>query len=145
MPQASSKVMTRLRFCNIPTTSGLQHISKSVSKHNWTRLNKIYKCHRRHSRLWPACVSFISDQDVCCSTLRFYEVQLLFVQNFNDQLTTIWKLVYITTTRLFKYIENFKTQKKGKFSDKKKIWYFSYSCSRHRLWVLVRIATARRF
>ena len=32
----------------------------------------------------------------------------------------------------------------GKFSDKK-FWYFSYFCSKHRLWVLVRTASARRF
>ena len=34
---------------------------------------------------------------------------------------------------------------KRTFSDKKKIWYFSYFCSKHRLWVLVRTASARRF
>ena len=39
---------------------------------------------------------------------------------------------HITKTRLFKYIENF-TTKEGKFSDKK-LWYFSYFCSKHRLW-----------
>ena len=50
---------------------------------------------------------------------------------------------YITKTRLFKYIENF-TSKNRKFSDKK-LWYFSYFCSKHRLWVLVRTALARRF
>ena len=49
----------------------------------------------------------------------------------------------ITKTRLFKYIENF-TSKNIKFSDKK-ILYFSYFCSKHRLWVLVRTASARRF
>ena len=45
----------------------------------------------------------------------------------------------ITKTCLFKYIENF-TTKKWKFSDKK-YWYFSYFCSKHRLWVLVRTAS----
>ena len=50
---------------------------------------------------------------------------------------------YITKTRLFKYTENF-TAKKRKFSDKK-IWFFSYFCSKHRLWVLVRTASMRRF
>ena len=49
----------------------------------------------------------------------------------------------ITKTRLFKYVENF-TSKNWKFSDKK-LWYFSYFCSKHRLWVLVRTASARRF
>ena len=38
----------------------------------------------------------------------------------------------LTKTRLFKYIESF-TTKKGNFSEKK-IWYFSYSSSKHRLW-----------
>ena len=41
--------------------------------------------------------------------------------------------LYITKTRLFKYIENF-TTKKGKFSDNN-VWYVSYFCSKHRLWV----------
>ena len=27
----------------------------------------------------------------------------------------------------------------------KKIWYFSYFCSKHRLWVLVKTASSRRF
>ena len=59
----------------------------------------------------------------------------------------IWVLfgcsLHITKTRLFKYTENFST-KKWKISDKK-FWYFSYFCSKHRLWVLVRTASARRF
>ena len=50
---------------------------------------------------------------------------------------------YITKTRPFKYIENF-ICKNWKFSDKK-LWYFSYFCSKHRLWVLVRTASPRRF
>ena len=49
----------------------------------------------------------------------------------------------ITKTRLFKYTENF-TTKNGNFSDKK-FWYFSYFCSKHRLCVLVRTASTRRF
>ena len=50
---------------------------------------------------------------------------------------------YITKTCLFKYIENLTTNK-GKFSDKK-FRYFSYFCSKHRLWVLVRTASVRQF
>ena len=49
----------------------------------------------------------------------------------------------ITKTPLFKYAENF-TTKKWNFSDKK-FWYFSYFCSKHRLWVLVRTASMRQF
>ena len=39
---------------------------------------------------------------------------------------------------------NILTTKNWKFLDKK-FWYFSYFCSKHRLWVLVRTASARQF
>ena len=42
-----------------------------------------------------------------------------------------------TKTCLFKYSENF-TTKNESFSDKK-FWHSSYFCSKHRLWVHVRI------
>ena len=51
--------------------------------------------------------------------------------------------VFIAKTYLFKYTEKF-TTKKWKFSGKT-FWYFSYFCSKHRLWVLVRTASTRRF
>ena len=51
--------------------------------------------------------------------------------------------LHITKTCLFKYTENF-TTKNGNFLIKK-LWYFPYFCSKHRLWVLVRTASARRF
>ena len=38
---------------------------------------------------------------------------------------------------------NFHLQKLKIF--RRKIWYFSYFCSKHRLWVLVRTASPRRF
>ena len=53
---------------------------------------------------------------------HFYKTQC-FYNIFAQQAQTI------TKTRLFKYIENFTTKKKGKFSDKK-FWYFSYFCSK---------------
>ena len=49
----------------------------------------------------------------------------------------------ITKTCLFKYIVNFTTKNENfqiKNSD-----IFSYFCSKHRLWVLVRTASPRRF
>ena len=49
----------------------------------------------------------------------------------------------ITKTCLFKYIKKF-ISKTLKFSDKK-LRDFLYSCSKHRLLVLVRTASARRF
>ena len=53
------------------------------------------------------------------------------------------KCCTIMKTCLFKYTENF-TIKKWKFSDKK-FRYFSYFCSKHRLWVLIRTASLRQF
>ena len=53
----------------------------------------------------------------------------------------MWISLLITKTCLFKYIENFTTIK-GNFSDKK-FSYFSYSCSKHRLWVLFRASSVR--
>ena len=53
------------------------------------------------------------------------------------------KSFFITKTRLFKNTENF-TSKKWTFSAKN-FWYFSYFCSKHRLRVLVRTASMRRF
>ena len=47
-----------------------------------------------------------------------------------------WGWIFITKTRLFKYIENF-TTKQWIFSGWK-FWYISYFCSKHGLWVLVR-------
>ena len=43
--------------------------------------------------------------------------------------------LYITKIRPFKYIEYF-TTKNFKFSDKNNSDFFSYFCSKHRLWVL---------
>ena len=42
-------------------------------------------------------------------------------------------------TEIFKIVK-----KKRKFSAEK-VWYFSYFCSKHRLWVHVRTASPRRF
>ena len=50
-------------------------------------------------------------------------------------------LVYITKTRL----ENFTTKKKKKKKSNIFFYIFSYFCSKHRLWVLVRTASTRRF
>ena len=50
----------------------------------------------------------------------------------------------ITKTCLVKYTENF-TTKKWKFSGKNFWYFFSYFCSKHRLWVHVRTASMRRF
>ena len=58
-------------------------------------------------------------------------------------LSDVGQHCFITKTRLFKYIENF-ISKNWKFSDKT-LRYFSNFCTKHRLWVLVRTASPRRF
>ena len=59
-----------------------------------------------------------------------------------------WYIVVVPPSTLRKHaysnILNILPPKKWKFSDKK-LWYFSYFCSKHRLWVLVRTASPRRF
>ena len=101
-------------------------------------------------RPWSGCSSTQSDQGLrcpqtelldtieCSSGEQIREWDFAHVQNDANP-----HILLITKTRLFKYIENF-TTKKGKFSDKK-FWYFSYFCSKHRLWVFVRTTSARRF
>ena len=51
--------------------------------------------------------------------------------------------VGITKTRLFKYTENFTT--KNENFQKKNSDIFHILCSKHRLWVLIRTASARQF
>ena len=58
---------------------------------------------------------------------------------------TIEEWLYITKTCLFKYIENFTTKKEKKNNQIKNSDSVHISCSKHRLWVLVRTASARRF
>ena len=73
----------------------------------------------------------------------FYTLIEVFQTSTNNMYFSMATQNTIMKTRLFKYIENF-TSKNWKFSDKI-FWYFSYFCSKHRMWVLVRTASARRF
>ena len=77
------------------------------------------------------------------------------VEIFNDFLRFVTLDIVLASVKVmkclqlcFNHFENtpiqIYNQKKGKFSDKK-FWYFSYSFLKHRLWVLVRTASARRF
>ena len=80
-----------------------------------------------------------------CPKIRFLKLQLR-CSNWIRFMRPVWSefslIAYdglsIKKTRLFKYIDNF-TSKNWKFSDK----FFLYFCSKHRLWVLVRTASAR--
>ena len=61
----------------------------------------------------------------------------------NLLLSVHWE-IRITITRLFKYIENL-PPKTESFQIKNSDIFFSYFCSKHRLWVFVRTASPRRF
>ena len=50
---------------------------------------------------------------------------------------SLWKHAYSNTLKIL-------SPKNGNFSDKK-FWYFSYLCSKHRLWVLIRTASLKQF
>ena len=55
--------------------------------------------------------------------------------------TSLWKHAYSNIQKISPpKTENFQIKKK-----QNKLWYILYFCSKHRLWVLVRIASAMRF
>ena len=73
----------------------------------------------------------------------------LFINRFNITESAFFPLLFdviASTLRKHTYsnILKISSPKMEKNSDKK-FWYFSYFCSKHRLWVLVRTALARRF
>ena len=68
--------------------------------------------------------------------LKYFKLAISNLKHsMQDKIFSRGHFFIITKTRLFNYIGNF-TTKKWKFSDKK-FWYFSYFCTKHRLWVLV--------
>ena len=95
-------------------------------------------CQVRFLMLWLVCTYVVAEVVICSHPERGH---LKIGKNMKI-------LSCITKTSLFKYIENFTTQKKkkkkGKFEIKKNNWYFTNFYSKHRLWVLVRSASPRR-
>ena len=90
-------------------------------------------------------LSYCDMYRLCCPHVPDKILYLLYCTK-NMSLNLFQKIgvrLVITKTSLFKYTENL-TTKNWKFSDKK-IWYFSYFFSKHRLWILVRTASPRRF
>ena len=73
--------------------------------------------HKDSKRLLKYCVGIALITHICYTRNIHYE---------NTLIQIYWKFYY---------------QKKRKFSDKK-FCYFSYFCSKHRLWVLVRTASS---
>ena len=63
--------------------------------------------------------------------VSMFQTLLLLMKSVDETYTPIF-LSDITKTSQIKYTENFTTKKDKRF------WIFSYFCSKHRIWVLVR-------
>ena len=87
-------------------------------------------------------------REVPYNRLMSLSVRLLSVSEHGYSALNRWEYLYFLAYTLRKHAYSNKLKilrpKKGTFQIKK-IWYFSYSCSKHRLWVLVRAASMRRF
>ena len=77
--------------------------------------------------------------DICVPTPRLVQNFCCFVSKGTDL------KVIITNTCLLKYMFIAISPPKNWKSSDKNLWYFSYYCSKHRLWVLVRTSSVRRF
>ena len=125
---------------------------KCQIKSNYKKCNNIYV-----SREEPTYTYYMNQNGVLNKTDKVTEQKdfgilidrkLKFVPHIHAKVEK--KRLHITKTCLFKYIENFTTinwkfSEKKKKKKKKKSYIFSYFCSKHRLWVLVRTASPRRF
>ena len=109
------------------------YIFSGIQKQGFFTSFWVSKCFSQINFYFQAFFGFL----YVCSVLLLYRISVV------QLIQSAFVLHGITKTRLFKYIENL-TTKKWKFSDKF-FWYFSYFCSKHRLWVLVRTASPRRF
>ena len=106
-------------------------------------LNSFWKLQSFHIKATMTSHSEPSDLDLHClhSSILLLWCDHVWVKRLSlSKIVADDNLLTITKTCLFKYIENF-TTKIWKFSDEK-FWYFSYFCSKHRLWVLVRTASS---
>ena len=125
-----------------------------ISRCKWSLSYTVWAVYITETRLFKYIENFTSKElnifsgFVCgaCS-VTFFSV-LVPREVCSSRLAFLWYLLFMMKTCLFKNTENF-TTKQWKFSDKKKKKkkkrYFSRFCSKHRLWVLVRTASARRF
>ena len=96
---------------------------------------------------WVYIIILISAQKhrlwVLVRTAEIWKLSEIFIWKFScfgRKLFSIFTLRKHAYSNILKILQ----PKTGKFSDKK-FTYFSYFCSKHRLWVLVRTASARRF
>ena len=109
-------------------------------------------------RIWWDCIDAQADQGLRCP--RMHEDMLshvarkwqsksqnghpLFVRLYGSWLFNKIHLVITLRKHTYSNILQILSPKKWKFSDKK-FWYFLCFCSKHRLWVLIRTASMRRF
>ena len=124
-------------FCHTNEVKWSNSHRKSTRGHSLMNIDTavIILCQPTHN------IIIFNGSQYCIEKSRFFSIESC------PGVIILWESLYflkrsITKICLFKYIENF-TIEQGKFSDKKNL-IFSYF-SKHRLWVLVRTASARRF
>ena len=129
----------------------LQYCRRHLSSEIWRRASFFFLKKRYLAfslsilgiNLFPIEVKKVQTAIVWHVTLKEFDPQC-------DKIWT-WRLIWVypasqhyENTSIQIYWKFTTKRKKWKFSDKI-LWYFSYICSKHRLWVLVRTASARRF
>ena len=124
-------------------------------------LKPLLKCVSKHLLIWFCFWCGMEDsgqmltKESCCNILRrtTRKCTSIHMHQAKIQISMLIRSVWSDSSLVASWhYENtpiqicrkFHLQKLKKFSDEK-LWYFSYFCSKHRLWVLVRTASSRRF
>ena len=94
----------------------------------------------------PTGLKLFETEEIGLATSEHVPLDMCAQQRFSICAVSLRKHAY---SNILKILQTKKKKKKKKRKRKKfrykKIWYFSYSCSKHRLWVLIRTASTRRF
>ena len=153
---ANARSTHDLTGLHIPTWASIVNITKIpalswhgaiIAKIHFYRFqnNRICKLYGLHRLQKKQCN--INSERLVIIIISFYwtpvsSVCILLLERYSiiDELYSLFiygclPWIFITKTRLFKYNEKFTNQKEKKNADKK-LWYFSYTCSKHRLYSL---------
>ena len=115
----------------------------------WESVNSDKLCAQR--RLKSTCASAQSDQSLRCpfeETLHLWLCKMhpLKILIRLSECADVWIYFWRCALRENAYSNMLKiSSPKNENFQIKKFWYFSYFCSKHRLWVVVRTASTRRF
>ena len=100
------------------------------------KLIRIFYLHRHTSR----SREIFNAQNVLISNLGMWAARA----HSSMCIRVAWSQLPLYETSPIQIYWKFYNQKQENFQIKK-FWYFSYFCSKHRLWVLIRTASPRRF